>query len=259
MTTAIAIDDDAEDLAGAIEFPLQRRGLVGRLLQQSGNAAHLGAHAGGGHDRLAVPVGGRRATEDHVVAIAKRHIVVQSAPCPWSTGRLSPVRAASAVWSAADSISRASAGMVSPSSIRMMSPGTMSAAGMLRRSPSRMTVASSRRHRAKRSDGRLRSRLLDVPHGRVQQDDGEDGDGLVGQGGIAFERPEAGRNRGGDEQQDDEHILELREEPPPRRDCPFAASSLARTARVATARRPRVRPRWPSLPSAAMTSSTRWR
>ena len=36
----------------------------------------------------------------------------------FETGRLSPVSAASAVCSAVDSISRASAGMVSPSSIR---------------------------------------------------------------------------------------------------------------------------------------------
>ena len=59
----------------------------------------------------------------------------------FDTGRLSPVSAASAVCSAVDWISRASAGTVSPSSTRMMSPGTSSAAGMLCRAPSRMTLA----------------------------------------------------------------------------------------------------------------------
>ena len=59
----------------------------------------------------------------------------------FDTGRLSPVRAASAVCSAVDRINRASAGIVSPSSMRMMSPGTTSAAGMLCRAPSRMTLA----------------------------------------------------------------------------------------------------------------------
>ena len=58
-------------------------------------------------------------------------------------GRLSPVRAASAVCSAVEWISRASAGIVSPSSIAMMSPGTSSAAGTRRRSPFRSAVASA--------------------------------------------------------------------------------------------------------------------
>ena len=59
----------------------------------------------------------------------------------FDTGRLSPVSDASAVWSAVDWISRASAGTVSPSSMSMRSPGTTSAAEMLCRSPSRMTLA----------------------------------------------------------------------------------------------------------------------
>ena len=76
-------DDEAEELAGAIELPLQRRGFVARLLQQSGDATHLGPHAGRGHDRLAVPVGRRRAAEDHVVAIAERDVVGDRRRCPW--------------------------------------------------------------------------------------------------------------------------------------------------------------------------------
>ena len=75
MTTAIAIDDEAEHLAGAIQFPLKRRRLVGRRLEQSCDAPHLGAHAGGGDDSLSVPVGRGRAAEDHVVAIAERHLL----------------------------------------------------------------------------------------------------------------------------------------------------------------------------------------
>ena len=68
-------DDDAEDLAGAIELPLQRRGFVARLFQQAGDAAHLGPHPGRRHDGLAVPIGRRRAAEDHVVSIAERDVV----------------------------------------------------------------------------------------------------------------------------------------------------------------------------------------
>ena len=108
--------------------------------------------------------------------------------------------------------------MVSPSSIRMMSPGTTSAAGTLRRSPPRMTDASRRRHRAKCRDGGLGARLLHIAHRRVQEDDGKDGDGFVRQGRVTLHDPERGGDRGGDEQQDDEHILKLRQESPPRRD-----------------------------------------
>ena len=68
-------DDEAEDFAGAIELALKRRGLVGRRLEKSGNLPHLGLHAGGGDDSLAVSVGCGCAAEDHVVAIAERHVL----------------------------------------------------------------------------------------------------------------------------------------------------------------------------------------
>ena len=75
----------------------------------------------------------------------------------------------------------------------------------------------SRGHRAEGGECRLRTPLLHIAHRRVQQDDGEDRDGLVGPRRLALERPEPGRDNRRDEQQDDEHILELREKPPPRR------------------------------------------
>jgi hypothetical protein len=58
----------------------------------------------------------------------------------FSTGRLSPVKAASAVCSATYWINRASAGRVFPSSIRMISPGTSSAAAIVRLRPSLTTL-----------------------------------------------------------------------------------------------------------------------
>ena len=189
-------------------------------------------HAGGGHDRPAAPVGRRRAAEDHVVRGRRAPTSLgDRRRCPSTTGRLSPVSAASAVCSAVDSISRASAGMVSPSSIRRMSPGTISVAGTLRRSPSRMTVRVGGRHRAQRRDRRLGARLLDVAHGRVEQDDGEDGDRLVRAAPRrARSTHSAGRDRRGDEQQDDEHILELREESPPGRDRRLGRQLVASSA-----------------------------
>ena len=135
------------------------------------------------------------------------------------TGRLSPVSAASAVWSAADSIRRAvrwdRVAFFDQNDVARHDAPT---AGMLRRSPPRMTVGVGGGHRPKRGHRGLRARLLDVAHRRVQQDDREDRDGLVRQRRITLVRPEARRNRRGDQQQDDEHILELREKSPPCRD-----------------------------------------
>ena len=225
-----------------------------RLFSMPGDAAHLGLHAGGGHDRFAAPVGRRRAAEDHVVAVAEPTSPSIGA-VSFATGRLSPVSAASAVCSAVDSIRRASAGMVSPSSIRMMSPGTTSAAG----NAAPLAVAHDgrvrRRHRAQRRHRRLRARLLNVSHDRVEQDDREDRDRFVRQATRALEHPEDRGDRCGDEQQDDEHIRELREELPPRRDRllrgELVAPSRSSRARASAS----LRPRRASVASAAMSAS----
>ena len=75
-------DDDAEQLADAVELLLQRRGLLRRLLQQAGDAPHLGLHAGGRDHRPAAAVGRRRAAEDHVVAVAEAGLVRDRRRCP---------------------------------------------------------------------------------------------------------------------------------------------------------------------------------
>jgi hypothetical protein len=97
-----------------------------------------------------MPVAVTTARPRPYVAAVPLKIMLWRSPTPTSspigstcfaTGRLSPVRAASAVWSAVEWISRASAAIVSPSSTSMMSPGTTSAAATLRCSPSRTTRA----------------------------------------------------------------------------------------------------------------------
>ena len=125
ITTAIATTTTPSSLPDAVELLLQRRGLVGHLAEHAGDAAHLGLHAGGDDDRPAAAVG--RAVPLKTMlwrspSAASAAIVAAS----FETGRLSPVSAASAVCSAVDWITRASAGIVSPSSTRMMSPGTIS-------------------------------------------------------------------------------------------------------------------------------------
>ena len=89
--------------------------------------------------------------------------------------------AASAVCSAVDWISRASAGIVSPSSTRMMSPGTTSAAGMLLPRAVADDVAWAADIWRSAATAVLGARLLDVAHDGVEQHDGEDGQRLVGQ------------------------------------------------------------------------------
>ena len=73
-----------------------------------------------------------------------------------------------------------------------------------------------RGHRAKRRDRGLRSRFLGVSHYSVQQNDGQDRNGFVRQRGVTLIDPDRRRDRGGGQEQDDEHILKLRKEPTPR-------------------------------------------
>jgi hypothetical protein len=89
----------------------------------------------------------------------------------------------------------------------MMSPGTMSVAGILRRSPSRMTVAWQPT-RAKGSHSGLRPRLLHVAHRGIDQHDQKMAIACTAMPRRAH-RPTNGRDCRRDEQQDDEHILEL--------------------------------------------------
>jgi hypothetical protein len=98
----------------------------------------------------------------------------------------------------------------------MMSPGTKSAAGTARGSPSRTTRARSR-HLSQGGNGRFGTRRLDVTHDGVEQHHAADGDGFVRPGGIAFVEPEGGRYGRRDQKKDHQDVLELGEEPPPRR------------------------------------------
>ena len=73
-------------------------------------------------------------------------------------------------------------------------------------------------HRSQGRDRGLGPCLLDVAQRGVEQHDGEDGQCFVRKGRVALVGPQAGRDAGGDEQQDDQDVLKLREEPPPRGD-----------------------------------------
>ena len=115
---------------------------------------------------------------------------------------------------------RASAGILSPASTRTMSPGTISRAGTRWRSPSRTTVASGAASAiSARTDFSARASCTIAEH-RVEHHDHRDDDRLVGQGGFAriLQQPFDHRDDDGDQQDDDQEVLELLEQPlPPRR------------------------------------------
>ncbi len=64
---------DPQHLAQMRDLDLQRRRRVGRGVQQCGDTAHLGLHAGGDDDGMAAALRDRRALEDHVQSVAQRH------------------------------------------------------------------------------------------------------------------------------------------------------------------------------------------
>ena len=113
----------------------------------------------------------------------------------FDTGRLSPVSAASAVCSAVDWISRASAG----NGVALLDEDDVAGHELGRRDALSLAVADDvgvrRRHLAQRRHRLLRARLLDVAHERVEQHDGEDRDRLVGQRGVALVEPQPGGDR----------------------------------------------------------------
>jgi hypothetical protein len=73
-----------------------------------------------------------------------------------------------------------------------------------------------RRHCAQRGDGRSGARFLNEAHRGVEHDDGENGDRLVRQPFAVLVPPCRQGDRGRDEQEQDEHVLELGDEPAPR-------------------------------------------
>ena len=91
-------------------------------------------------------------------------------------------------------------------------------------------VRVGRRHLAQCGHRRFRARLLDIAHDGVEQHDGEDRDRFVGQRRFALDQPQCAGNRGGDEQQNHQHVLELREELPPTRHWLFRRQLVAAIA-----------------------------
>ena len=207
-------DDHAEHPPRAVELALQRGGLGCGLAQEPGDAPHLGALPGGGDHRPAPAVGGGRAAVDHVRAVAevgrRRYGLgpLGHRQALAGEGRLrrlqgggvqqAPVRRNGVALFEQDDVPRHEVGGGDPPALPVPQRGRL-----------------GRGHRSQGGDGALGAGLLDVPQDAVQQDDGEDDQGLVGQGGVPLVDPQGGGDGGGDQQQDDEPVRELGQEATP--------------------------------------------
>ena len=185
-------DDQPEQLADTVEFLLQRRGLVRRLLQHAGDAPHLGLHPGRRDDRAPAPIGRRRAAEDHVVTVAEPRLFRDRSDilrhrqafarerrfCRLQRGGLDQPR-------------------VGRNGVAFFDENDVAGHELGRRDALSGAVSDDigvrRRHLAQRRHCLLRAGLLDVAHERVEKHDGEDRDGFVGQGGVALIEPQARR------------------------------------------------------------------
>ena len=108
-------------------------------------------------------------------------------------GRLSPVRAASAVCKAADSIEAA----IGRDGVAFLDEDDVARhdlrCGHASSLPATDHRGIGRRHRPKCRDRSLGTRLLHIAHRCVQEHDGKDRDGFIGEGGVPLHDPERWR------------------------------------------------------------------
>ena len=189
-------DRDREDLAHPVELLLQGGSLLGPLLQEAGDVPHLGLHARRGDDRKPVPVGRRRAAEDHVVTIAEARVrrdrrdVLRHRQALAGQRRLRRLQRRHLDQAAVggNCVALLDHQDVARHEIRRRHALPLAAANHLRL---RRGHLAERRHRL------FRARLLQVAHHSVEQHDREDRDGLVRQRRVALGGPEARRNQAG--------------------------------------------------------------
>jgi hypothetical protein len=87
-----------------------------------------------------------------------------------------------------------------------------------------------RGHLLQRGDRRLGSLFLQIAHDGVQEHDSADRNRFVRQRRVTLVQPEDGRNRRGDQQEDDQQVCELPEELLPRGNRPFDGQPIRTVA-----------------------------
>ena len=213
---ADAEHDDAEALAGAVEFLLQRRRFDLGGFKQAGDAADLGRHAGADDDRAAAAIGGDGAGEQHVAAIAEADVGVDGL-------RLLGHRRA---FAGQRSFVRPQVGAFDDARVgRDLVAGLdhhdVAGNDVVGRDPPSFAVANHGRFGSGKGHQRpyrlLGPRFLDIAQQGVEHDDRQNDDGLVGQGQLArlLQQPFGHRYGDGDQQDDHQEALELLEQPPP--------------------------------------------
>ena len=208
--------DDAADAQGhdgepsteVREAPLQRGAGLARLLQERGDLAELGRHAGSHHYPAPVAVGHRRPFVGHVPAVAEGQRVAGDRLNNFVDGDRLPGERR----------------LVHPQTRRLEEPevGGHNAAGLEQDDIPRHQLGGQhgadvpaakhrgvgRGHGLEGLHGALGPVLLDEADHRVEHDDGDDGDGVCG----LADQP---RNHRRDQQDEDHEILELVDEHPP--------------------------------------------
>ncbi len=94
------------------------------------------------------------------------------------------------------------------------------------RTPTASPTGQHGRHLAQGRNGRFGSRRLNETHDGVEPHHTADGHGFVWQRGVAFVPPQGSRNGCRDDEEDDQDVLELREEPSPARHWRFGSQLI---------------------------------
>jgi hypothetical protein len=180
-------------------------------------------------------VGRRGAAEDHVAAVPQRHVVRDCRDVLGHRHALAGERGFRRL-----EARRLEEPRVGRDGVALLDEEAVTGDELRRRHLAALPVADDggvgRRHRAQRGHRGLGPRFLDVAHDRVEEDDRADRHRFVGQGGVAFDHPQARRDGSGDEQQDDEDVLELGEKAAPRRNRRRGRELVAPVALEAGAR-----------------------
>ena len=249
--------DDAQPLAGAVELLLQRRRLLLGRLQQAGDAADFGRHAGGDHHGAAAAIGGDRAGEQHVAAVAEPDVALDRLELLGHRHALAGQRRLVGL-----QVRHLDEAGVRRNLVAGLDQHDVAGDDVMGRDALAIAVANDRgfrrgeRHQG--ADRFLRARLLDEAEHGVEHDDRHDDDRLVGQGALArvLQHPFDHRDHDGDQQDDHQEIFELLQQPfPPRRFRRALQPVGAVLLRGAAAPRTRLRPRATLEPSAATTAS----
>ncbi len=208
-------DDDAEHLAEPVQLFLQGGGLLRGFFEHAGNAPQLGAGAGGGYDGLSAPVGGGGAAEEHVAPVTQRSLFIQRRDILGNGQALAGESGLGHLKGGGLQQSR-----IGGDGIAFLHqndvPGHNLGGGNAAALPPAHHGGERGGHMPQRGHGRFGPGFLNVAHQGVQHNDREDSDGLVRKLRVALHQPQHGRDGRRDQQQDHEHILELRQEPAPR-------------------------------------------